>query len=446
MLPAGAALERILEDSGYLALAAATPGGVEAGDLLHAIDRVRAAVEDGFTLAQAADALAAFSGLDEDGMEDSSDVESLPLEPGRTDVVRVMNLHKAKGLEAEVVFLADPLAGIKPRADVRIIRREDDDRPVGYLEIKPAEKNWSPKPIALPPDWDRLAAEEVEYLKAEGDRLLYVAATRAKDMLVVGRPTKTKEGQAWTDLDPFLQNVPELPVPAAAALPAPVHVDLSREAFQRDMEAAAAAHHRARQPSWSATSVTAETKRFPRITVGPDDVAEDDPTRAIVLDTPSRRADAGVLWGTLIHGLLEHAMRHESATREDLRRLAMWLTLETPDLRPVIDQALDTVQAVAAADVWQEARASSESHEEVPFAILDDSTGAPRVVTGTIDLVHRAAEGWRVIDYKTDMDLTDATAQRKYEEQVRWYAAAWGRVATGKVAASIVAARKPGQG
>jgi ATP-dependent exoDNAse (exonuclease V) beta subunit len=180
--------------------------------------------------------------------------------------------------------------------------------------------------------------------------------------------------------------------------------------------------------------------------VGPDDVAEDDPTRAIVLDTPSRRADAGVLWGTLIHGLLEHAMRHESATREDLRRLAMWLTLETPDLRPVIDQALDTVQAVAAADVWQEARASSESHEEVPFAILDDSTGAPRVVTGTIDLVHRAAEGWRVIDYKTDMDLTDATAQRKYEEQVRWYAAAWGRVATGKVAASIVAARKPGQG
>ncbi len=63
VLPAGAALERILEDSGYLALAAASPGGVEAGDLLHAIDRVRAAVEAGFTLAQAADALATYCGL-----------------------------------------------------------------------------------------------------------------------------------------------------------------------------------------------------------------------------------------------------------------------------------------------------------------------------------------------------------------------------------------------
>ena len=122
MLPAGAALERILEDSGYLALAATSRGGVEAGDLLHAIDRVRAVVEDGFTLAEAADALASWSGLDEDGPEESTEVDSLPLEPGRRDVVRLMNLHKAKGLEAEVVFLADPLGGFDPRVDVRIVR------------------------------------------------------------------------------------------------------------------------------------------------------------------------------------------------------------------------------------------------------------------------------------------------------------------------------------
>jgi hypothetical protein len=47
MLPAGAALERILEHTGYLALAATTAAGVEAGDLLHAIDRVRQVTEAG---------------------------------------------------------------------------------------------------------------------------------------------------------------------------------------------------------------------------------------------------------------------------------------------------------------------------------------------------------------------------------------------------------------
>jgi ATP-dependent helicase/nuclease subunit A len=443
VLPAGAALERILEDSGYLALAAASPGGVEAGDLLHAIDRVRAAVEAGFTLAQAADALATYCGLDDDEPEDSSEVESLPLEPGRSDVVRVMNLHKAKGLEAEVVFLADPLGGFKPRADVRIIRREGDGQAIGYFEIKP-DRPWAMRPIALPPDWDRLEGEELEYLEAESDRLLYVAATRAKDVLVVCR-SSGKKGNAWAELDPFLPAASELPVPAAANPPAAAKSDLSGVALDRAVATAAAAHHRARQPSWSATSVTAESKRLPRITVGADDVGEDDPTRSVGEDTPSRRADAGLAWGTLIHGLLEHAMRHQHATRDDLRRLAMWLTIETPELRTAIEQALDTVRTVATAEFWQQARASAECYEEVPFAVRDDSTGLPRVVTGTIDLVHRTDDGWRVTDYKTDVDLGNVDAQRKYEEQVRWYAAAWSRVAGGHVGAAVVPARKPGK-
>ena len=54
--------------------------------------------------------------------EAANEVESLPLEPGRTDVVRVMNLHKAKGLEADVVFLADPNGGYGLGVDVHIER------------------------------------------------------------------------------------------------------------------------------------------------------------------------------------------------------------------------------------------------------------------------------------------------------------------------------------
>jgi ATP-dependent helicase/nuclease subunit A len=115
LLPAGAALERILEHTGYLALAATTPGGVQAGDLLHAIDRVRQVTESGQSLAEAASALEADRDV-------PGDVESLPLEPGRSDVVRVMNLHKAKGLEAPVVFLADPCGGPWRRVDVRVGR------------------------------------------------------------------------------------------------------------------------------------------------------------------------------------------------------------------------------------------------------------------------------------------------------------------------------------
>jgi hypothetical protein len=111
-----------------------------------------------------------------------------------------------------------------------------------------------------------------------------------------------------------------------------------------------AAHDRAGVPSWSATSVTTEARHIAKIArsaVG--DV--DDPTRVVVGDTPSHRADAGMAWGTLIHGLLEHAMRHNDATREDLRRLAMWLTVEEPELRSAINEALDTVEHAAKSDL-----------------------------------------------------------------------------------------------
>jgi hypothetical protein len=57
-LPAPAAVERILEATGLLAMtAASSPGGAEAGDLLHAVDRIRQVTEDGGTLADAAGAL-----------------------------------------------------------------------------------------------------------------------------------------------------------------------------------------------------------------------------------------------------------------------------------------------------------------------------------------------------------------------------------------------------
>jgi ATP-dependent helicase/nuclease subunit A len=126
ILPAAAALDRILEDTGYLALAATTPGGVNAGDLIHAVDRVRRLVAEGGSLADAADALLADS-------EAASEVGSLSLEPGRTDVVRLMNLHKAKGLEAAVVFLADPAGGVHSHVDVQIERTDLKAR--GWLRI-----------------------------------------------------------------------------------------------------------------------------------------------------------------------------------------------------------------------------------------------------------------------------------------------------------------------
>jgi ATP-dependent helicase/nuclease subunit A len=428
VLPAAAALERILEDSGYLALAATTPGGVEAGDVVHAVDRVRQVVETGGSLADAAEALEA-------DYEATSEVESLPLEPGRSDVVRLMNLHKAKGLEANVVFLADPMSGVKPRVDVHIERTGLTAQ--GWLKlVRKSEGSFAGMLLGEHADWATHEAAELPYLDAEEDRLLYVAATRAREQLVVSRwATKPTDG-AWGVLGGFLAGAPELPVPPAVAVSPAAPLPSDAATVAAAAQARELAHLRVNTRSWSVSSVTAEAHHIAHMTRSVDAEA-DDPSKVVVPDTPSHRADAGQAWGTLVHGLLEHAMRHKTTTRDDLRRLAMWLTVEEPQLRLVIDEALDTVGVVARGEFWAEAKAAAECHEEAPFAVRETAQGVPAVLTGVIDLVHRTAEGWKIVDYKTDRDGA-AGLDAKYARQVAEYARAWQSFVVEKVAAELV--------
>ena len=435
VLPAAAALERMLEASGYLALAATTPGGVDAGDVLHAVDRVRQVVDTGGSLADAADALDA-------DREATSDVESLPLEPGRTDVVRLMNVHKAKGLEANVVFLADPTGGVKARADVHIER--DGLQARGWLKIvRQRDTSWARTRLGQHADWGTYEQAELPYVAAEEDRLLYVAATRARDTLVVSRWADKPGDGAWGQLTAFLRTARELSVPTSVSVPAVVPLDCTTVTQTIAEAGRVQAYARETQPSWSVTSVTEEARHIARLSRAVDATA-DDPSNVVVADTPSHRADAGQAWGTLVHGLLEHAMRHRASTREDLRRLALWLTVEEPQLRAVIDDALDTVQAVAADTFWAEAKASRECHEEAPFSVLQERDGIPTVLTGVVDLVHRTLDGWKIVDYKTDRDA--AALPVKYAGQIAEYERAWRRFVPEPVTAVLVSTRASNAG
>src|SRR5690606_18730644 len=184
-------------------------------------------------------------------------------------------------------------------------------------------------------------------------------------------------------------------------------------------------------------------KRLPRIAAEQSDALDaNDPTKVVVPATASHRADAGFAWGTLVHGLLEHAMRHRAATADDLRRLGWWLTVEDPALRPLVDEAVETALAVVRSPALAAARATAECHEEVPFAVRDESGLVPRVLTGTIDLVHRTGPAeWRIVDYKTDVGLDAESAQAKYSAQVGAYTDAWRRLSAADVRTAIIPAR-----
>nr|WP_275587171.1 3'-5' exonuclease [Paenibacillus elgii] len=139
-------------------------------------------------------------------------MEASSLYAGGNHAVRIMNLHKAKGLEASVVFLACP-CGESDHDTTQYIDRSTDPA-AGYFTISKTIGEFKTEVIAHPIGWTEMNERERAFSKAEKDRLLYVAATRPKQMLVSSLYPDQPAKCPWTPLVEGMDFARELDVPA----------------------------------------------------------------------------------------------------------------------------------------------------------------------------------------------------------------------------------------
>jgi ATP-dependent exoDNAse (exonuclease V) beta subunit len=116
---------------------------------------------------------------------ESGEAGEAPILEEGSDGVRLMTVHKAKGLEFPIVILADMTAKLRASVASRAI---DAERRVCGLRLA----GCAPA--------DLLAHEDEELLRdeAEGIRVAYVAATRARDLLVLPAVGDEERG-GWID-------------------------------------------------------------------------------------------------------------------------------------------------------------------------------------------------------------------------------------------------------
>ena len=154
-------------------------GGEQAlANVLHIADLARAyEAEGGISFRGFVDALA-------EAASQAEAPEAPILEEG-SDGIRLMTVHKAKGLEFPVVILADMSCRMS---------RDTADRYVDGLRGLCAQRlaGWAPAELL---DHEPL---EVERDRREGQRLAYVAATRARDLLVVPAIGDEPYREGWT--------------------------------------------------------------------------------------------------------------------------------------------------------------------------------------------------------------------------------------------------------
>ena len=403
-LPAGAALGRIVERLGEVARLAAGPEGRTAsGNLLKVLALARRMSGNGL----------AFRGVIERLGEDAPalDLEEMSVEPVASDAVRLMNLHRAKGLEAPIVVLAELGSWRRPDPPRHVARGRAGSRgwfTAGYRAWRDGNPAWTV--TAVPPEWENRRNAEIGFEEAERTRLLYVAATRARDTLVVSLNEDKPEKGAWAPLRAVLKDLPAAALTYAASEPATAPPLAARlPAARRDI---AAAHERAAAKTWGVVTVTALAKRE-----GP---------RA-----PSPAEEArGAAWGRVLHQLLEAAMRSPDLPLEPLAQNLLREEDVPPDL---LGEILRVAASVTASALWARASEAARRYVEVPFEMVVPSKDlglgdapATTLLKGAMDLVFEEGGVWHIVDWKSDAvgGNLDALVAH-YAPQVAHYRRAW---------------------
>jgi ATP-dependent exoDNAse (exonuclease V) beta subunit len=406
------------------------------------------------------------------------------LEEG-SDGVRLMTVHKAKGLEFPVVILADMTARLTP---FDASRHVDAQRRVCALRLG----GWSPK------DLNEHRDLELRRERREGERVAYVAATRARDLLVVPavgdepysdgwvtplngaiypadtarrNATAPRHCPAFKSKDSVLERPEGDPATSRTVCPGEHHLGAGDNSFSviwwspepavlnleaeaplglrrddlivKDVAPEIRARYQRGYMSWRSSRGEAVTRaKEPSITVitateaadggGHLDVANID-VRVEDL-SGNRMRDGGTRFGTLVHAVLADVPlgRAGSDLIEGLASAhARVLGSSSEELHSAVAVVRRVVQHPIFADASQAAK-DGRCYREMPVTLRIDGRG---LVEGVVDLAFETKGEMLVVDFKTDRELDGALDT--YRRQVQIYAHAIA-IATGMPARGLL--------
>lgn len=354
-MPPSTAINRIAEESGILALAIQKDNP---GSIIQMIELIRGRERAGQT--SFADAVKFFGQLLEEGIEDQLDVE------GRSSGVRIMNLHKAKGLEAKVVILANPSKANNHPPRLHVERQGNKAK--GYLEIN-KKKGFQNIALAQPVNWELYKVEEEKYQKAEEQRLLYVAATRARDTLFI---STAAQKSAWEGLELYVLEKDFVKLPSGEADEQSVSMEHDRTEFINFEKTRTKRFESIKKSSYIKKTIT--------------EISKDSG------DTPLREETGkGFSWGTVMHRVLELIIREKKFSVREI------LVAEGRD-ESEEDEVIKIIEELRQTDIWERILKAEIKLTEVPFGMFVDDT----YLGGIIDLAFLEEDGWVLIDYKSD--------------------------------------------
>ena len=319
--------------------------------------------------------------------EEASRVAEAVLPETDADAVRVMTIHAAKGLEFPIVILSGMTA--KP------------NQPRGVQVLWPPDGGYAVKLKSLvqTEDFDLVQPVDEQMDDYERRRLLYVAATRARDHLVVSlhrSGNRRNSGNAE-----LLADAGGVKAPHATLFTSPPPVEreprstpdvsppIARTEWETRVDAAREASRRRSAQSASGLEGTGPDVALTDVDPGTAKAARD-------LELPPwSKGRYGTAIGRAVHGVLQVVDLATSAGLE--------AAVSSQSLAEGVLEYADVVAALArsalSSDVVKRAAAREHWRESYVGTVQPDGT----ILEGFVDLIYREDDGRLVIvDYKTD--------------------------------------------
>jgi len=409
-------LKRFLDATGYLAMLQLMDAQSAGARLRRNIEKLLADAHKS-RLVSVSDFLEYVHALRDVGARESE----APVEAG--GAVQLMTVHKAKGLEFPIVVIAD--AAHERRGSQGSVLLDSD---LGVLlSIKGEDRAQSVI--------RRLGAlREDDREDAEDRRLLYVAATRAKEKLIVSGHTKRKKDGSlslggWLEQLGAVTGLGDLRVDDELSAPRTIQLQcgVSCTLFPVVPELVASGERRVS----SVERTTGAEKTFDLVTpLTPVLERTDEKTRLREAEPPQQvwrvvpraKRPTGPAWvvGKLVH---EAIRRWRFPNTPDLETFLYPHALEAgltdrTEIANAMREARRLLSRFQAHPLWAEMNSAQRWHE-LPYTVAADA--------GIIDMLYRNGDTWTIADFKTDEirhvhQVTDRVAKEKYDEQLRRYA------------------------
>jgi ATP-dependent exoDNAse (exonuclease V) beta subunit len=377
---------------------------------------------------------AAARGLDYDGVTArlrewvARPVQLDPPRPVGASAVQIMTVHQAKGLEFPVVVLWDSMCELATReSQAQSPWRVGRDGRAWLIAL--AKLKWEEPPGG------ELSKREKRYADMERRRVVYVAATRARDLLVVPKATaagpKHVAGALLAGCPANL--VEELPI-YVLGRGAPWASDNAPDESSREVQVWPQLEQEI-GPRWAAAAREAALPLFLPVPVSGawQRLSEDDET---IVPLPKRAGRYGALFGETVHAAIGRGLAGNSPL--DAVRLVAGRTGLTEHLDAAaadVERALAVLQREGLSEA-----PGPRLRLEYPLAAPD---GKGSLLIGYADLVAVRDGRALILDFKTDRPPHGAVENTHpdYVAQLRAYASllrAGGGGATGEIRCGLL--------